>query len=505
MKSASEAPCGKAREPAEGDSAALSVRVGRGALWVAASNLLLRLASVSSTAFIAHILSPRDFGIFAAATAAYSILYTLGELGVTSCLMRADLDIDCVAPAAAVFSILSSLVFAGALTIFAGPIASALGSAGAAASMRVMALALLLGGAVAVPMAHLVREFRQREICLANFAGCAFSIATLFSLAGEGLGAISFAWSTVLGQIVSGCIVTVAASRRYRPRFSRSGVSVILRFGVPLAGANFVHTILLNVDYAFVGHIFGAAELGLYVMAFNVASWPGSLLAALINNMSIPTFSRVKNDPVLLRKATVTALRGTSLIVLPISAITAALAHPLIVTLYGSRWAAAANALTMLSFYGAAFTVCLLIANLIAAMGAVRSLLAVQLIWICCLVPAMLVGARTDGFVGVAYAHVAVIFPIVVPGYLLILKRCTRVGAAALAKAVLPAFLASSAVAVAAHVAAAQLSNPRGQFAAGLAAGGVVYAMCAGPHAVTTLGRGRTVARIMRFLPVRFG
>ena len=38
------------------------------------------------------------------------------------------------------------------------------------------------------------------------------------------------------------------------------------------------------------------------VLAFNVASWPASLLGAVINNMSMPAFSRVKHDPNLLNQ-----------------------------------------------------------------------------------------------------------------------------------------------------------------------------------------------------------
>ena len=74
-------------------------------------------------------------------------------------------------------------------------------------------------------------------------------------------------------------MLIAAAPRQYRPGLSRSALSVILKFGIPLAAANLVNYILLNVDYAFVGHLLGAAELGVYVLAFTVASWPYSVLA----------------------------------------------------------------------------------------------------------------------------------------------------------------------------------------------------------------------------------
>src|SRR5260370_42652212 len=95
-------------KPAGNDSQSLSASVRRGALWVVPSNLLLRLANVGLTAVVAHILSPHDFGVFAVALNAYTIISSFGELGVSSCFIRADPDIDSLAPPLATRSVWSS-------------------------------------------------------------------------------------------------------------------------------------------------------------------------------------------------------------------------------------------------------------------------------------------------------------------------------------------------------------------------------------------------------------
>ena len=115
----------------------------------------------------------------------------------------------------------------------------------------------------------------------------------------------------VVRQFVVGCVLIVAAPRHYRPGLARSALSVILKFGIPLAGANFVNYTLLNVDYVFVGHLLGAAALGIYMLAFTVASWPYGLLGGVINSVSMPAFSRVKHDPALLKNAMASALRAS--------------------------------------------------------------------------------------------------------------------------------------------------------------------------------------------------
>jgi len=101
----------------------------------------------------------------------------------------------------------------------------------------------------------------------------------------------------------------------------------------------------------------------------------------------------------------------------------------------------------------------------------------------------MALGVHQDGIVGAAYAHLAVIAPIVLPCYLLVLRRVTGVRFGALAKAVLPALLAAVAAAFAARAAASLLSLPLAQLVAGLTAGGLVYVIAVAPLLIALLGQ----------------
>jgi lipopolysaccharide exporter len=484
-------------EAAEGDSRSLSASVRRGALWVVASNLLLRLANLGVTAVVAHILSRHDFGVFAVALTAYVIVYSFAELGLSSILVRADMDIDALAPTVTLVSILSCAIIAGGMVAFAEPIGAALGSAAAAGPIRVMAIVVLLMGVFAVPNAQLVRDFKQDKIFLANAISFLPSTALLIVLAMSGSGAMAFAWSRVAGQVVVIAVLMAVVPRRYRPGFARSSLPVILKFGIPLAGANFVNYILLNVDYAFVGHLLGPAELAVYVLAFTLASAPYSLLGSVINSVSMPAFSRVRHDADLLKTAMAGALRAVSLVVMPMCAMMLALAHPLVLTVYGEKYAASANVLEILAYYGVVFIVCLLFANMLTSFGRTKFLFVLQLLWIGTLVPAMALGVHKDGIVGAAYAHIAVIVPVVLPLYLFGLKRVTGVRFAALGRAVVPALLASSAAALAAHGVASLLNIPLAQLVGGLAVGGLVYLVCAGRQVVALFGQGQAAQRVL--------
>jgi PST family polysaccharide transporter len=389
-------------------------------------------------------------------------------------------------------SVTTSIVQATAMTIFAKPIATALGSPAAAGPIKVMALVVIIIGVFTVPSAQLTRNFKQDKIFLAEVMSFAASTVVLLLLARSGSGAMAFAWSRVVGQLVSGCVVLAAVSKTYPPGMSRNALRLLLKFGLPLGGAGFINCILLNVDYALIGHLLGTVALGTYVLAFNVASWPASLFGAMINHISIPAFSRVKHDADLFRASMTSAVGAISLVVMPMSALTIALADPLVLTLYGAKWAASAEVLQVLSIYGAIAIICVLFANVLAGLGRTSWLFIVQLIWLGALIPAMVLGVRTDGIVGAAVAHIAVIVPVVLPAYLYVLKRTTGISLTAIARAMLPAVLASSVAALAAKEVAQQFVYPLVQLISGLAIGGIIYVVAAAPQLVALLNRGRT-------------
>ena len=477
--------------PSQRGASRLSVSVRRGALWSALSTLLLRLSNVAVTAVVARILDPRDFGVFTVALTAYTIIFNLSEFGIGSCLIRADLDIDAIAPTMVTVSLMTSAVSGEVMALFARQIATALGSAAGAESIRIMSLAVLISGISSVPGGQLARDFKQDKLFLANIISLVPSTAALILLAEMGNGAMAFAWSRLIASFVMCCVMVASVPKHYRPGISRNALSILFRFGVPLAGANIINFILINVDYVFVGHLLGAVALGAYMLAFTLASSPGLLLGNVINSIAMPAFSRVKHDPDRLKNAMAGSLRALSLILMPMCGLMIALARPLVLTVYGSKWEASVPVLSILALYGGISIICILFANILTSLGKAKFTLVVQVLWLCALVPAMVIGVHRNGIVGAAAAHIAVIGPLVLPTYLIAVKRATGIRLTILAWAVLPPLLAASVAALAARITADQLASPLTQLASGLTVGCLVYLTVAGPLLVAWLSHSQ--------------
>lgn len=483
--SSPEQSAGPGPVPSGGRS--LGSLVGRGAAWSVAANFAMRFASIAITALLARLLSQEDFGVFAIALAVFLVVSSLAELGMASAIARAPAEPDDIAPTVASISILVSLVAGLGMFFGADLIATALGQPAAAEPIQVLSFSLALTGMFAVPGAQLVREFRQDRIFLATIVGFLVGNPLLIFLAVNGGGAVAFAWSRVIGQLATGLVLYFSTSRRYVPGWRSDRVGPLIRFGIPLSLANLVNFTLLNADYLIIGRLVDAAHVGVYMIAFNVASWSTAILGSVLNSVVVPAFGRVSTDPARLRKTLASATELVALLAFPVGAVSLALAAPLITTIFGTKWDDAAPVLAVLAPYGVLFTFSLLFVNVMVATGKTLALLLIQVVWIAALVPAIVVGVHFWDLQGVGWAHLITIGVVALPLYLVSVLRTTGAGLAVLLSRV----ARPAAVAVVAGAAAWFVSRLFQAPWLGLLAGGsvgvIIYFAGVGPLVVRLL------------------
>lgn len=414
----------------------LARQVRSGALWTGASTMILRVSNIVLMAVVARIVSPDELGIFALAVTVQAVLVSVAELGVASAIARADVDINKIAPTVVTISIATSLFLGCTMVWAAGPLAAFLGSPQAAEPLRILAISVALIGPFAVPGAQLQRVFRQDLIFRASIISFVPSSAVLVLIALNGDGAAAFAWSRVVGQAVAGAIMLMYVGKRYLPGFNRQYVRPLMQFGIPLALANIVSQMLLNLDYVFIGRMMTPADVGMYMMAFNVCMWSTAVIGAILNGIVLPAFSSVNRDGGSKSDAVTSAAKTVSLIAMPIAVFTSVFSTPLITTIYGKQWAAAGPVLAILSLYGVVSVMGLLFANIIISTGKTKILFLVQLAALAALVPALYLGIRLGGLVGIGIAHITVVSAVTLPVYLVALRKATGVKLPHLAAAV---------------------------------------------------------------------
>lgn len=394
------------------DKAAL---VSRGLGWSVASSLGLRLGNVALSIVVARLVAPQEYGVYAVALTVWMVLGTLAEFGLGADLVRAR-EPERRAPTVGTLGLVIAWTTAATTAMAAPAIADVFDSPESVSVIRVMALGIGLFGLTIVPSAMLQRAYRQRALFVVNAGGLVVMAVTVVSLALAGQGPMALAWGQVASQLAIALGLYIAAGIRPRVGLDMRVARESLAFCMPLALANVVSWLLLTLDNVIVSRELSPAALGLYMLAFNVSSWPMSAVGQAVRVVALPAFSdtaseRERNDGLIRSIGPVALMAGFLGLSL------GSLAGPVIDVLYGARWAGAAVALSGLAVFGATRVVLDLFATFLIAAGHTRQVLVVQLIWLAAMVPSMVVAVRSWGLAGAGWAHVVVTFAVVLPAY----------------------------------------------------------------------------------------
>jgi PST family polysaccharide transporter len=211
--------------------------------------------------------------------------------------------------------------------------------------------------------------------------------------------------------------------KRYRPGWNWPLARELFRHGLPIAGTTLLSFGLLNVDYLVVGNILGAVALGLYVFAFNLSSFPVTVLINALRRVSLAGFSRLHQEGGLLRSTFTRAFALTVAAVVPICALLVGFAPDLIHFIYGSKWDGAIDVLRLLAVVGGIRAIVDLSSDLFTAIGKARWTLTIHVMWLVMLIPTLIAGAHLAGIEGVGAGHLLVAVVFVLPVYLYALHR----------------------------------------------------------------------------------
>ncbi|GGV09754.1 lipopolysaccharide biosynthesis protein [Streptomyces filipinensis] len=415
-------------ETAEPGDTPAPVSLGRkvrdAARWSLINTMVMRLGNFATGILLARFaLGPAEWGVYGIAQTVLLVLLSANELGVSLAIVRWDGDPRRFAPTVLTLATASSGLLYAALFVAAPTVAGLLDSPEASAVLRVMCLCLVIDGVAQVPAGFLTRDFAQGKRMAVDALNFVLSTSVTLVLAFAGWGAMSFACGAVAGNIAAliGCALFAPGTLRFGwdPEQARA----LLRFGLPLAGASLLALAVVNVDTMVVGSSLGQVALGFYVLAFNMSGWPVRIISEAARRVSFAGFSRLAGSPRALAQGFSRALGVLVTGTVPLCVLLGGLAAPVVHLVYGSKWLPAADALPWLMALGLIRIGCELAYDCLVATEQRRALVLTQALWVVALVPALVVGARGGGIVGVSQAHVLIAAGLVVPAFLYALGR----------------------------------------------------------------------------------
>lgn len=212
-----------------------------------------------------------------------------------------------------------------------------------------MALASLLTAAAAPANCLLQRELNFKAlglIQLASYAAGYLAVGIPMALYGHGANALAVA---CVVQAALGLVLSYAARPHpLRPLFSYPGARATLVTGRAVFCTNVVNWLLNNLDRIIIGRVLNATSVGLYSVAYNLASIPNVLLLGTLQPTLLAVGSTLQQDRHRLSRAWQQALAIVLVLVTPAAVVAALLSADLIAILYGAAWTETAWILALL-------------------------------------------------------------------------------------------------------------------------------------------------------------
>ena len=373
----------------------LGREAGVGLAWSLANNVVGRLGNFLAGIVVVRLLSQEQYGVFAIGLTVLTVLLSLNELGVSVAIVQYRDRVEDIAPTVMTLAIASSATVAGAGFLCAPALAELMGAPDASGLIRLLIVGVVLDGVAAVPNAMLSRRFMQRRRLKIDTIAFVVGTPVTILLAMNGYGAWSLGWGAVVGNVTTALLALLWTPLRVRPGWNADVARQVLRFGMPLAGASLLALLVLNVDFIVVGHQLGPEELGLYLLAFNLCSWPITVVISAVRRVAVALFARLSEHSQDMAKDGFTRVIVIVLgIALPMCVLLGGFAVPLIATLYGSRWSPAAVALPMLAVLSFGRVAVEITYDYLAGSGRTRSTIWLHGMWFATLAPALILGAR---------------------------------------------------------------------------------------------------------------
>ena len=417
-----------------------------GVAWTGAMKWGTQVFSWAATLVIARLLTPADYGLMTMATVYLGFIQLVNEFGLGPAIIKhRELTEDQIAG-------LGSLsVWMGlgwwVISIGAGFIISAFYQEPAVHwIIAALGITFVTTGLKVLPRALLTRDMRFKRVA---------AIDAVEAIAGT-VGTLVFAlmglryWSLVWGGIIGSGLSTIVAlrwapHRRQWPRDFKA-IAPSLQMGWHIVVSRFAWYLYSNADFAIVGRIFDKVTLGGYGFAWTLASIPVTRISSLVAQVTPAIFSAVQNNKAEFRRYVLKLTEGLALITFPFSMGVALVSREFVLVALGEQWRVAIIPLQLLSLYAGFRAVTTLHSQILQYAGRSRDQMRYSVMALIVLPPMFYIGGKLFGISGVAWAWI-IGFPLVMIPPSLAVFEVTEMKASQYLGALLPATLASAAMA----------------------------------------------------------
>lgn len=384
----------------------LSERVMHGATWMVLMQTIDRLLGVVSMVVLARLLVPADFGLVAMAMSIVGLIELLGAFNFDMALIQNQRAQRVEFDSAWTLNVILGSASGVLLLAAAAPAAAFYAEPRLTWMIAALAFAPMAGGFANIGVVAFRKEldFRREFSYMLTKRVLAFVTTITIALL------LRNYWALVIGTLVGRTMGTGLSYllHPYRPRFSLGAARAVLSFSGWLVTNNILYFALHKVADFVVGKSLGATALGLHTIAYEVANLPTTHMTAPVNRAVYPAYAKIASEPSALARAYLRVLAMVATLALPAGLGIAAVSDLLVKVALGERWQQAAPLIAVLAIAGSLSALQTNVGYVYTALGRPRRQTLFAVVYVCLLVPSILLGVRMLELQGVALAFLGV-------------------------------------------------------------------------------------------------
>jgi lipopolysaccharide exporter len=316
----------------------LSASTERAMKWSVATTLVRFALQLASQIALARLLGPDVYGVYGIGMIVLTFVGFLSGVSFSWNLMLLPTLADEDVRLSFTWQVLIGVACGMAMWLAAPWIAHFFGDTRVAGMVQLLAIASALTAASSTATCLLQRELDFRSLGLIQIGSYAVGYLVVgVSLALLGYGAVSLGVAAVVQAAV--VLVATCTVRRHpmRPLLRHAG-SDTLATGRIVFFTNVVNWCLNNLDRVVIGRLLNTHAVGVYNLAYNVASIPNTLLVGALQPTLLSSGARMQDDPARLGEGWSRALAAVLVLATPIAVSAALLSRDLVAFVYGPAW-----------------------------------------------------------------------------------------------------------------------------------------------------------------------
>jgi PST family polysaccharide transporter len=159
-----------------------------------------------------------------------------------------------------------------------------------------ISIIFVIGSFSSIPNGILRRDFKFKEIGVANMTGAVVSCLSQLYFASNGWGVYTLVVGVIILRLTKTIMILFFAHWLPAFHFSFTDIKPFLKFGAGLMGSTIILRIYESLDRLVVGRKLGATVLGSYGFSAELANMPLDKIMPVFQQITFPLLARIQND-----------------------------------------------------------------------------------------------------------------------------------------------------------------------------------------------------------------